>query len=158
MLQERYPNYPRRDEVLQRQFEIAARFLEGQRFKWKLPYQESVYIPTFPSMIKTAKMYNQMVTNAPFSPLGAEAQLNIGQAYEKRVGGWFGTLFAGDTEYSEAVKAYETTTRRYGPRADTDGEPEEVFALIDGANGDGKLTRDDFPNEFWNRLTPADQD
>ena len=158
VLQERYPNYPRRDEVLQRQFEIAGRFLEGRRFKWKLPYQESVYIPTFPSMIKTAKMYNQMVTNAPFSPLGAEAQLNIGQAYEKRVGGWFGTLFAGDTEYSEAVKAYETTARRYGPRADTDGEPEEVFALIDGANGDGKLTRDDFPNEFWNRLTPADQD
>ena len=94
MVQARYPNFPRRNEVERRQFEIAGRFLGGQRFKFKIPYQETVFIPLFPSMSKTAKMYSQMITNAPFSSLGAEAQLNIGQAYEKRMGGWFGTFFA----------------------------------------------------------------
>ena len=94
----RYPKAASFDEVLSRQTEIADRFLAGQWFKlWG-------YIPFFPSMDKTAKLYENIVKNGPYHKTGPDAQLKIGTAREKQ------------KEYPKAVKAYETAADRYNDR------------------------------------------
>jgi len=92
---EKYPKVPNYDEILNRQYIIANRYLAGQRFKlWG-------YVPFFPSMDKTAKMYEDVIKSGPFSPVGAPAQLNVGAAREKQA------------DYPAAVKAYERAADRY---------------------------------------------
>ncbi len=97
-LLEKYPKIDKYEEVLQRQFEIANRFLGGQWFKlWG-------YIPIPPSMDKTADMYEKVVKNGPYSEVGPKAQMNIGAAREKQ------------KNYPDAVKAYERAADRYADR------------------------------------------
>ncbi len=92
---EKYPRVTNYDEVLQRQNAIAGRFLAGQWFKlWG-------YIPFFPSMEKTADMYDKVIKNGPYSEIAPTAQMNIGAAREKQ------------KEYGQAVKAYERAADRY---------------------------------------------
>jgi outer membrane protein assembly factor BamD len=94
-LLEKYPKVDNYQDVLQRQFVIANRFLGGQWFKlWG-------YIPFFPSMDKTCDMYEKVVKNGPFSEVGPPAQMNIGAAREKQ------------KDYPKAVKAYEKAADRY---------------------------------------------
>ena len=58
---EKYPKIDNADEILQRQYAIANRFLAGQWFKlWG-------YIPFFPSMDKTSLMYEKLIKNGPYS-------------------------------------------------------------------------------------------
>ena len=95
---EKYPRFVDCEKVLQRQYEIANRFLAGQWFRlW-------TYIPFFPSMEKTADMYGKIVKNGPFSDIAPQAQLKIGAAREKQ------------HNYPEAAKAYETAADRYHNR------------------------------------------
>jgi outer membrane protein assembly factor BamD len=92
---EKYPKLDNFDDVLLRQYEITTRFLGGQWFKlWG-------YIPFFPSMEKTADMYEKIIKNGPYSPLAPKAQMNIGLAREKQ------------KDYPLAVKAYERAADRY---------------------------------------------
>ncbi len=94
-LLENYPKAVNYEEVLGRQFEIANRFLAGQRFKlWG-------YIPFLPSMDKTAELFDRIVKNGPYSDLAPRAQLKIGEAREKQ------------SKYPDAVKAYERAADRY---------------------------------------------
>lgn len=92
---EEHPKSEKYQEVLERQFEIASRFLNGRWFR------VLNYIPTLPSMDKTAKMYSQIVDDGPFSPVGPKAQMNIGAAREKQ------------KEYQLAVNAYIRAADRY---------------------------------------------
>ncbi|MBC8097727.1 MAG: outer membrane protein assembly factor BamD [Akkermansiaceae bacterium] len=95
---EKYPKAIVYDDVLKRQFEIANRFLAGEWFRlWG-------YIPFFPSMEKTADLYQKIVKNGPYSEIAPQAQLKIGEAREKQ------------SNYSEAVKAYERAADRYNDR------------------------------------------
>jgi outer membrane protein assembly factor BamD (BamD/ComL family) len=95
---EKYPKSENVKEVLQRQYEIAGRFLKGQWFKlWG-------YMPWFPSMEKTAEMFDRIVKNGPYSDVAPHAQLRIGAAREKQ------------SHYPEAVKAYESAADRYHDR------------------------------------------
>jgi outer membrane assembly lipoprotein YfiO len=105
-LVERYPKIDNYEEVTRRQFEIANRFLQGQRFK------AFGTVPLFASMDKTIKMYEQIIKAGTYSPVAAQAQMNIGVANEKRK-----TLFAKTPNYPEAAKAYEKAADRYA------GEP-----------------------------------
>jgi outer membrane protein assembly factor BamD len=93
--------YPKSDsvkDVLQRQYEIANRFLAGQWFKlWG-------YVPFFRSMDKTAGMYEKIVASGPYSDVAPQAQLKIGAAREKQ------------SHYPEAIKAYELAADRYYER------------------------------------------
>jgi outer membrane protein assembly factor BamD len=99
-LLERYPKIENYDEIVKRQFIIANRFLAGQWFKlWD-------YIPVFPSMERTIRMYEQILKNGAYSEVAPEAQMNIGQAYELR--------FVKD--YPAAAKAYEKAADRYSDR------------------------------------------
>jgi outer membrane protein assembly factor BamD len=92
---ENYPRSEKLDDVLQRQYEIALRFLDGERFKlWGL-------IPFFPDMERTAGLLEKIVKSGPYSPVAPQAQLSIGTAQEKR------------KDYTEAVAAYERAADRY---------------------------------------------
>lgn len=97
---EKYPKIESYQEILQRQFEIASRFLAGQWFKL------FGYIPFFPSMEKTADMYAKIIKNGPYSDIAPQAQMNIGAAREKQ------------SQYPLAVKAYERAADRYHDRKD----------------------------------------
>jgi outer membrane protein assembly factor BamD len=92
---EKYPKSGQYNEVIWRQYEIANRFLGGEWFKfWNL-------VPLYPSMDETAKLYDRIVTNGPYSDVAPHAQLRIGAAREKQ------------KDYADAVKAYETAADRY---------------------------------------------
>ena len=105
ILLEKYPKAANYAEVLERQFEIANRFLNGERFRlWGM-------IPTFPSMDKTVKLYEKVIKNGPYSDVAPQAQLNIGAAREKEL------RFLNDNEpYVEAASAYELAADRYHDR------------------------------------------
>jgi len=101
---DRYPRCPLRETALQRQMQIANRFLAGQRFKL------FGLIPTFPSMSRTADLFQTIVTNAIFSDIGIQAQLKAAEAYEKR------------KEYDVAAQLYELAADRYNTRSETAAE------------------------------------
>ncbi len=101
---DKYPKYSKYEEVLQRQYEIANRFLGGQWFKlWGV-------IPIFPSMEKTAAMYEKLVKSGPYSDVGAQAQLKMGEAHVK------------EEQFSKAVKQYERAADIYSDRKEVASE------------------------------------
>jgi outer membrane protein assembly factor BamD len=92
---DKYPKSTQYNEVLWRQFMIAGRYLNGQWFKlWNT-------IPLYPSMDETAKLYEKIVANGPYSEIAPHAQLNIGAAREKQ------------KNFDEAVRAYNVAADRY---------------------------------------------
>ena len=109
-LVEKYPKGTNYAEVSQRQFEIATRFLNGQRFKL------FSYIPTFSSMDKTVKMFETVVKNGPFSDIAAQAQMDIGAARERQMRLFIDRLFSDRQTYEQAAKAYEMAADRYHDR------------------------------------------
>jgi outer membrane protein assembly factor BamD len=95
---EKYPKFIDCEKVLKRQFQIANRFLAGEWFRlW-------TYIPFFPSMDRTADMYEKIVKDGPFSEIAPQAQMSIGTAREKQ------------KNFPDAAKAYETAADRYHDR------------------------------------------
>ena len=97
---ERYPKTSNYDEVILRQMAIANRFLAGQWFR------AFGYVPLFPSMDRTIKLYEQVIKNGPYSEVAPLAQINIGKANEKK--------FVAD--FPEAVRAYEKAADKYADR------------------------------------------
>src|SRR5262249_46933806 len=95
---QKYPKAVHYDDVLKRQYDIANRFLDGQWFKL---YDT---VPFFPSMDKTVDLFEKVVTNGPYSDIAPHAQLKIGAAREKQ------------SNYPDAVKAYERAADRYNDR------------------------------------------
>jgi outer membrane protein assembly factor BamD (BamD/ComL family) len=97
----KYPKSGEYNEVLMRQYEIANRFLGGEWFRvfWGL-------LPLYPSMDETAKLYEKIVGDGPYSEVAPHAQLRIGAAREKQ------------SDYSSAVKAYEKAADRYHDQPD----------------------------------------
>src|SRR6266478_5925373 len=97
-LLEKHPKMLNYEEVLRRQFHIAEQYLAGKWFKlWG-------YIPFFPSMERTADMFDKVVKNGPYSDIAPHAQLRVGVAREKQ------------RNYPLAVKAYELAADRYHDR------------------------------------------
>jgi outer membrane protein assembly factor BamD len=97
---EKYPKSDQYNDVLQRQYVIANRFLAGEWFRlWDT-------IPIYPSMEETAKLYDKIVNNGPYSQIAPSAQLAMGAAHEK------------ERNYADAVKAYETAADRYNDQPD----------------------------------------
>jgi outer membrane protein assembly factor BamD len=95
---EKQPKIANYQEIEQRQFDIANKYLAGKWFKlWG-------YIPIFSSMDKTSDMYEKIVKNGPYSEVAPKAQMNIGAAREKQ------------SNFAMAAKAYETAADRYHDR------------------------------------------
>jgi outer membrane protein assembly factor BamD len=93
----KYPRSDNFDEILLRQFVIADKYLGGQWFKlWG-------FIPFFPSMDKTIKMYEQIIKTGPYSRVAPHSQLRIGAANEKKL----------PPQYEAAARAYEVAADRY---------------------------------------------
>lgn len=97
---ERYPKVSNYDEVILRQMAIANRFLAGQMFR------AFGYVPLFPSMDKTIKLYEQVIKNGPYSEIAPQAQINIGAAHERKF----------VTDYPEAARSYERAADKYADR------------------------------------------
>lgn len=94
---EKQPKIANYAEILQRQYAIANLFLGGKWFRlWGV-------IP-YPSMDKTAELYEKIVKNGPYSDVAPEAQMKIGSAREKQ------------KNFPLAAKAYETAADRYHDR------------------------------------------
>lgn len=110
-LMEKHAKMANYQEILQRQYDIANRFLAGEWFKlWG-------YIP-YKSMEKTAGLYTKVVKNGPYSNLAPQAQLNIGVACERETAlGLFSM-----PDYPAAVKAYELAADRYHDRPEIASE------------------------------------
>lgn len=95
---EKYPRSENLQDALQRQYVIAGRYLAGQWFRlWN-------YIPLYPSMDRTATMFDKIVKNGPYSEVAPKAQMQVGAAREKQ------------KNFPEAVKAYERAADRYNDR------------------------------------------
>lgn len=100
----KHPNYDKYDEVLQRQFQIANKFLNGQRFRlWGL-------FPLFRSMDKTAEMYRKLIQPGPYSEVAAQAQIRIGTANEKK------------KNFAAAFAAYQAAADKYAERKEIASE------------------------------------
>ena len=97
-LLEKQPKIVDYQEILQRQFEIASRYLAG---KW---FRAFGYIPLYPSMERTAEMFDKIVRTGPYSDVAPQAQLKIGAAREKQ------------KHFELAAKAYELAADRYHDR------------------------------------------
>ena len=89
------PGIENYDEVLERQYNIAIRFLSGQ---WS---KALGVIPVPFSADKAASMLTNVVKNGPYSAVAPRAQLAMGEAQERQ------------GHYPEAVKAYELAADRY---------------------------------------------
>ena len=97
---EKYPKSGEYEDVLWRQYEIGNRFIAGEWFRlWG-------YIPLYSSMDETAKMFDKIVNNGPYSDVAPHAQLRMGAAHEK------------GKNYGDAVKAYGIAADRYHEQPD----------------------------------------
>jgi outer membrane protein assembly factor BamD len=95
---EKQPKIDNYQEIVERQYGIANKYLAGKWFKlWG-------YIPIFSSMDKTSDMYDKIVKNGPYSDVAPKAQMSIGSAREKQ------------SNFALAAKAYETAADRYHDR------------------------------------------
>jgi len=107
-----YPQNVDFENVQARQFAIATRYLDGQRFKlWGR-------IPFYKSMKKAAAMFQDIVSSGPFSSVAPKAQMNIGQAWVNEAGGFQFSESEKHKNYRLAVLAFEKAADRYHDRPD----------------------------------------
>lgn len=94
LLIDKHPNSPYFEVVLQRQFDIATRFMNGEKHRvWR--------IKLFSGLDKAVEIFEQIVKNGPYSKVGPDAQFRIGLTYEKM------------KDNINAVHAYEKILERY---------------------------------------------
>lgn len=90
----KYPHGENFDKALESQYNIAMRFLNGEKMK--------LYgIKTAPSMTRAQKMFEIVIENGSYSKYASLSQFNVGQALEKQ------------GKYKEAVEAYQTVQSKY---------------------------------------------
>jgi outer membrane protein assembly factor BamD len=89
-----YPNSPDFDKAVERQFNLANLYLNGERVKL-------LGIPTIQSQDKAVEMFTKVIANAPFSTYAPLSQFNIGQAREKQ------------DRTDEAIAAYLAVVEKY---------------------------------------------
>jgi len=90
----KYPNGTDFDAVIQSQFEIAKKYLDGKKTK-------VLGVAVSPSYKRAEDMFTDIVKHAPFHRLAPMAQFNVGQALEKQ------------KKTPEAIAAYREVISRY---------------------------------------------
>ena len=94
---DKQPKIGNYQEIVERQYGIANGFLAGRCYRlWGV-------IP-YPSKEKTAEMYDKIVKNGPYSDIGPQAQMKLGETREKQ------------KNFALAAKAYEAAADRYHDR------------------------------------------
>jgi outer membrane protein assembly factor BamD len=91
----KYPKGDDFDRAVEAQFNIAKRFLEGEK-------KRVFGVKTLPSMARAQQMFEAIVRNAPFSKYAPQAQFYVGQSLEKQ------------GKDAEAIVAYQAVLSRYG--------------------------------------------
>ena len=105
-----YPHNVDFEDVQSRQFAIATRYLNGQRFKlWGR-------IPLYRSMKKTSAMFQDIVNTGPFSSVAPRAQMNIGQAWVNKARGFQISQNERHKNYFMAVEAFSKVADKYHDR------------------------------------------
>lgn len=97
----KYPKIDNYEEVLQREYTIADKYLAG-KYYW---FPQLFPIFPYKSKDKTAELFQKVVKNGPYSAIAPEAQIKVGEAYEN-TNGW-------GHAYPKAVAAYERAADRY---------------------------------------------
>lgn len=102
-----YPKSSRYEEALKQQFDIATRFMNGQRKRimWGR-------VPVWRSRKTAVEMYEQVIKNGPYTDFAAQAQINIGLSHEKRES----FLLSFSEKFTDAALAYEQAAFRYFDR------------------------------------------
>jgi len=89
-----YPDSKYFDQAIASQLKIANTYLDGKRIKF-------LGLPISSGYERASKMYEEILANAPFSPIAPMAQFNLGLSYEKQ------------GRVQEAVRAYQALLDRY---------------------------------------------
>ena len=111
-----YPQNVDFEGVQSRQFAIATRYLNGQRFKlWGR-------IPLYRSMKKTSAMFQDIVNSGPFSSVAPKAQMNIGQAWVNKARGFQFSQNERHKNYHMAVEAFKKVADKYHDRPEIASE------------------------------------
>ncbi len=111
-----YPQNVDFEDVQARQFAIATRFLNGQRYKlWSR-------IPLYRSMSKTTGMFQDIVNTGPFSSVAPRAQMNIGQAWVNKARGFQISENERHKNYRLAVEAFKKVADKYHDRPEVASE------------------------------------
>ena len=126
-----HPDYDKTDEVFDRMYNISTLYLNGKSFRWKIPWQDTIYIPTGSSMRETSNLYTQIVTNAPYGAFAPKAQYGVGQAHERALEGFWG-FFASEAQYYKATRAYQLLVDRYSYRSGDElrSNQEEINEMV----------------------------
>lgn len=91
---DRYPYSDRIKDAIQREFEIAGDFANGEKLKlWGIPILDGQQ--------KALETYQHIVKNAPFGTFGDQAQFKIGDVYKTQ------------EEFELAKKAYQAVIDEY---------------------------------------------
>jgi outer membrane protein assembly factor BamD len=90
----KYPHGQDFDTVVESMFNIAKRFLNGEKRKL-------FGVKTTASMERAQQMFEGIVKSAPFSKWAPLAQFNVGETLEKQ------------TKYPEAIQAYQVAVNKY---------------------------------------------
>ncbi|HWB59822.1 MAG TPA: outer membrane protein assembly factor BamD, partial [Chthoniobacteraceae bacterium] len=83
------------DKAVEAQFNIATRFLNGEKVKYILGIKASA------SVIRAQQMFEKIIANAAYSKYAPLSQFNIGQALEKQ------------DKPMDAIAAYQTLQTKY---------------------------------------------
>ncbi|MBN1493374.1 MAG: tetratricopeptide repeat protein [Candidatus Omnitrophica bacterium] len=108
-LMKEYPNTSLTQDILDRQFSIGVKFLEGERLRVG-------GVPTIVSYDKAIEIFKEVKKSAPFHEYGEKSQFNIGSAYEKK------------KDYEEAMAAFEDLLDEY---PNTELASEASFKMAD---------------------------
>lgn len=113
----KYPKGDDFDRAVEAQFNIAKRFLDGEK-------KRLLGMKTLPSMARAQQMFEAIVRNAPFSKYAPQAQFYTGEALEKQ---------GKDTD---AIVAYQAVLSRYpGDPIGADAQYQIGFVHLKNSRG-----------------------
>jgi outer membrane protein assembly factor BamD len=93
-LVEVYPFSARFKDTIEREFQIAERFFQGEKIKLMGPVK-------LPSLDKAIEIYQHVVDQAPYGEYASHAQLRLGECYIKQ------------SRYEEANRAFQQVVDEY---------------------------------------------
>ena len=91
----KYPRGEDFDKAVEAQFNIATRFLNGEKVKYLMGLKASA------SALRAQKMFEDIISNASYSKYAPLSQFNVGQALEKQ------------DKFPEAIEAYQKVQTKY---------------------------------------------
>jgi len=144
---EKYPYSERVDEIIERQYKIGSKFLEGQKAK-------IMGMKILPAMDKAVEILTQVVENAPYGRYADIAQYKLGEAYKKQefyeeavlafqklIDDYPNSPLVEEAKYQIAFSTYHVSRDPYRDQEFTDRAIEEYRNIMDKTE-DEELTKE----------------